>query len=226
MTIRKFLRRWASGGILAEPSTPKQDLGWVDNEQVPFEWANWLQDRLEDKIDRIVQERIDSFFEASTDPHKAISTGLWPDSWGVGNDAANVISGGSSKAYHDLEVYFTEDGSPRLLVYDSAANVIEVWDPRSLLQVGGSADLTLDLPSGGGETWFALRTDRRERMAPRSSRGSPPFDLVEHLRPLVHGKPRSRGDGPRCSPLRRRGRAGVRTLPARSIEGGFQSASV
>jgi len=153
MTIRKILRRWANGGIKTEPGTPKQDQGWVDNEQVPYEFFNWLQDRVEEKLDRIVQERVDSFFEGSADPELAISTGLWPDSWGVGNDVTNFIAGGSAKEYRALDVYFTANKSPRLLVADNAATVIEVWDPRSLLQVGGSADLKLNLPSGGGELW-------------------------------------------------------------------------
>jgi len=156
MTIGKFLKRWANAGTKTAPSDPKQDLGWVDNEQVPFEWINWLFDKIEDKIDRIVQERVDSFFEGSTDPQLAISTGLWPDSWGVGNDVTNFIAGGSGKEYRDLEVYFTAENDPRLLAIDNAATVIEVWDPRSLTQVGTSNDLKLDLPSEGGEVWSVV----------------------------------------------------------------------
>ena len=93
-----------------------------------------------------------------------ISTGLWDEGWGVSNDSANVIEGGSTKAYKDMCVVFNAANQPRLLVLDATNTKIEAWDPRTLTlstDLVTSPDLSANLPSGGTEVWepYAMCTD-------------------------------------------------------------------
>jgi hypothetical protein len=154
MTIDKFTKRWANSGTVLEPSGTKQDTGWVDNTQVPYEWLNWLQDRVEEKIDRLVEERLDSYYHGATDPQKMIETGLWSDSWVLADDTPNVISGGATKGYMDLITYFDADNDPYIIVHDVTNTKVEIWNPRTLALESTSSDLSANLPSGSSEVWF------------------------------------------------------------------------
>jgi hypothetical protein len=154
MTIDKLDTEWAeSGDTGTPPTTAKIQTGWFD-ERPKAERFNWLQARIEDKINRIIRERVDSYYTDATDAQAMITTGLWDDSWGLTDDDANVISGGSSKEYECLNVFFTSDNEPRLIIADMANDKFEVWNPRSFAAVLDTSDAwTDDLPSGGGETW-------------------------------------------------------------------------
>jgi len=155
MTIGKFLKRWANAGTKTAPSSAKQDTGWGDNEQVPYEWFNWLLDRVEAKIDKLIEERLASYYMNATSPIDMLTTGLWDDSWAQGMDTANIISSGSTKEFYDLGVYFDLDYNSYLIAFDNSLLKFEIWDPRTLGLVDTSDALTDDLPSGGGETWEA-----------------------------------------------------------------------
>jgi hypothetical protein len=157
----KITRLWANSGTKTAPTTTKQDAGWVNNEQVPHEWANWLQDKVEAKINEVIEERVNSYYDGASDHHLMLTTGLWDESWGTGADAANVISAGGTKEIVGVSAFFTTDGEPRLLLADNSLMKFEVWDPRSLTLLDTSGAMTDDLPSGGGETWeiYSMATD-------------------------------------------------------------------
>ena len=149
----KITRRWANSGNVTAPSTGKQDLGWVDNEQVPYEWWNWLQDRLEAKCNEIIEERVNSYYDGASDWQTMLQTGLWADSWGNGADSPNAIESGASKELKAMCPYLDSDSKPHVLVFDDVSHKVERWNTRSLALISASSDLTADLPSGGGEVW-------------------------------------------------------------------------
>lgn len=162
MTIDKIDGVWAESGVTTpEPTDEKKAVGWVSGTSAdrPFvEYFNYLQNRVENAIDRIIEERLNTFYDGATDASKMISTGLWDDSWGCTSDAANVIAGGATKAYVDMGVYFDSNKNPHLLILDDTNKKIEVWDPRSLEHETDldSGDLTADLPSDADQEWEAI----------------------------------------------------------------------
>jgi hypothetical protein len=162
MTIDKFDPVWAeSGDTTPDPSDEKIETGWVGGDKPRMERLNNLQKRVEDKINRIQQERADSFFEDATDAQAMLTTGLWDENWGTTGDEPNVIYEAATKAFVDMAVYFTSDKDPRLIVCDNTALKFEIWNPRTLVKLDTSDALTDDLPSGGGQTWvcYSLCTD-------------------------------------------------------------------
>ena len=77
MTIDKFDNIWANSGTTDEPSSAKKDQGFVGNDQPAMERFNWLHNMIQDKVRRLIVERMDSFYEEATDPQAMITTGLW-----------------------------------------------------------------------------------------------------------------------------------------------------
>ena len=161
MAIKNIERVWANSGTKTEPSTAKQDLGWVNNEQVPYEYLNWLQDKIEAKINEVIQERLNSFYDGATDYQSMISTGLWDDSWGNGADTSINRIDPSGGDIRDLAVFFNSDNEARLLVVETSTLTITVWDPRSLSLEDTSGALSDDLPTGSSQTWepYSMCTD-------------------------------------------------------------------
>ncbi len=151
MTITKTDGVWAeSGDVTPAPTDAKKAIGFLGGDQPTIETFNYLVKRLDDKVDEIIEERVNSFYEDAADPQSMISTGLWDESWGIPSDTLNMIdSGVATSEYRDLAVIFNSDNQPRLLVLDNALTKIEVWNPRTLTLVDTSDDLTDDLPASG-----------------------------------------------------------------------------
>jgi hypothetical protein len=162
MPIEKVDGVWAETGT-REPTltAAKKTTGFVGGDQPEIERFNELIGRTDDKLDEIIEERVNTHYDGSADHQLAISTGIWPDAWAMGGEAANIISAGATKEIRDLAVFFTSAGYPRLLLLDNANTKIEVWDPRALSNTDTSDALTDDLPSGGGEVWecVSMATD-------------------------------------------------------------------
>jgi hypothetical protein len=157
MPIEKVDGVWAETGT-REPTLPaaKKTVGFLGGDQPEVERFNELIGRSDDKLDEIIEERLNSYYDGSADHQLALSTGIWPDAWGQVAETANTISSGGTKEIRDLAVFFNALGHPRLLLLDEANTKIEVWDPRTLAAAtdySTSDALTDDLPSGGGETW-------------------------------------------------------------------------
>lgn len=157
MPIKPFAVPWAESGT-REPtlSDAKRAVGHVGGDQPTIERSNQIEGESQDKLNDIIRERVNPFYDGSTDWKLAASTGIWPDAWALGGEAPNIISAGATKEIRDLAVIFTAAGYPRLLLLDNANTKIEVWDPRTLLAAtdySTSGALTDDLPSGGGEVW-------------------------------------------------------------------------
>lgn len=145
MTIDKMTYEWAETGTKTPaPSDEKIQEGFVGGDKAPIEYFNWISNRQDDKINRIIRERIDSFYTDATDPQKMIMTGIWDDDW-TENDY--VYGGDTSKKYVGIAVYFTADNEPRLLVLDQSVHKIDVFDPRAMTLLDTSGDLTDDLKS-------------------------------------------------------------------------------
>lgn len=149
----KITRLWANSGTKTAPTTTKQDAGWVNNEQVPHEWANWLQDKVEAKINEVIEERINSYYDGASDHQLMLTTGLWADPWGNGADDANAISAGATKELKSLAVTFDADGKPYVMAFDDSLSKVEVYDARAMTLSDTSPDLTTNLPSGSSEVW-------------------------------------------------------------------------
>ena len=162
MTIEKIDGVWAETGDKESTLTDeKKAAGFTGGDKPPIERYNYLLNRLDAKADRIIEERINSFYDDATDHKLMMSTGLWSDSWGIGSDTPNTISCGATKEFRDTAVFFDADSNPRLLVIDNANCTIEVWDPRALTKSITTNALSDDLVSGGGETWepYSMCTD-------------------------------------------------------------------
>jgi hypothetical protein len=162
MPIEKVDGVWAETGTREPTLTDaKKTTGFVGGDQPEIERFNELIGRSDDKLDEIIRERVNTHYDGSADHQLAISTGIWPDAWAMGGEAANTISAGGTKEIRDLAVFFTSAGYPRLLLLDNANTKIEVWDPRALSNTDTSDALTDDLPSGGGEVWecVSMATD-------------------------------------------------------------------
>lgn len=146
MTIDKIDGVWAeTGDKEADITAQKKAAGWVGDDQPGIERFNYLENRQDVAINAIIEERVNTYYDGASDPKKMISTGLWDESWGVMNDPANVITGGSTKEYRDMATVFNSAGEPRLLVLDAANTAIEMWDPRSKTLLVTTDDLSLDL---------------------------------------------------------------------------------
>ncbi len=160
MSIFKFDPKWAATGSIESPVPDDNKIteGWVGGEQVEIGRLNWLQDRLEDKINLLIEESVNSFYNDAADPQSMISTGLWDEPWGSGVDSLNVIDAGTtSRGYKSMCVYFTALNEPQLLVLNifGANNItVEVWDPRTMTLTDTSGALADDLPSGSSENWI------------------------------------------------------------------------
>lgn len=161
--IRKILNVWANSGTVETPapSAAKRSVGWVGDERPGIDRFNYLQRTVENKINDLATEGVSSALDTATEAEvqAMISTGLWNNSWGCTDDAANIISGGATKQYCDLATFFNADGEPRILVADSSLMKIEVWDPRSRTLVDTSHDLNGDLPGGVAGGFQSLCTD-------------------------------------------------------------------
>lgn len=155
MTINKIDYEWASTGTKTPaPSDEKIQTGWVKGERVPMEYFNWVLARLDDKVNRLIREKIDSFYTDAANPAKMLTTGIWDEDWGSSIGAQNYFDASdNTKEYIDVKVYFTSDNEPRLLVLDKGADKIDVVDPRTLTLLDTSSDLTDDLQAG--KTYYA-----------------------------------------------------------------------
>ena len=155
MTIDKIDNVWANSGdcedfSTTDPAGTKQDTGYVGGDQPEIERFNELFRRQEQRINDIVQERINTFYDGSTNYRKQITTGIWDDSWAHMKDSANTIT----DICADICVYFpsTTEIETRLLTL-ATDKKIYVYDTRDLSLLDTSHDLTTDLPSGSGQTW-------------------------------------------------------------------------
>jgi hypothetical protein len=151
----------SASAVVQEPTPTEKGLGWREAEQVVAGQHNWLQKGQNDTVNKIIQERINTYYDDATDPEGMITTGLWSEDWGSMASGENYINGGSAKQYTDIKAYFNTDGEARLLALDMAARKIEIWDPRSDLtsNINISQDLATDMI--GGDTYYpvAMCTD-------------------------------------------------------------------
>ena len=158
MTIDRLEYEWAETGTKTPaPSDEKIQEGWVGGDRPTVEYLNFLFNRVEKKINDLIEEGLNSTY-LGTD-HKAMLTkklyGITSESWAFCDDTKNQIDGGDV-AFVDLEVFFDEE-EPRLMALKAAsnANTIEVYDPRTLALVESSGTLT-GLNVAGSQTWFAV----------------------------------------------------------------------
>jgi hypothetical protein len=159
MTIDKIDIEWANSGDKVEPTDEKKEAGWVSGaapDRPTVETFNYLNNRSDVAINRLIEERLNSYCHDATNPQKMMSTGLWDDSWGITSDTMNVIDGGATKEYIDLSIYFSSDNSPRIMALDtSGTQHVDVYDPRTKELLDTSDSLRDDLPSGSSQTWEA-----------------------------------------------------------------------
>lgn len=155
------LTKWANSGTKTAPTGSKINTGWINDEQVPYEWLNWLQDRVEEKVNEVLEERLNSWYDGASDWKHMVASGVWDDSWASANETGNTISAGSTKKIIDVAGYVNSTGESRLLLLDQVNTKIEVWNPRTLTSIRVSDDLSNDLPTGGGQTWevYSFCTD-------------------------------------------------------------------
>jgi hypothetical protein len=164
--LREFDPVWSeSGDTGTPPDDTKIETGWVGGERAKMERLNYLQGRVEDRLNDIVREGVKGYSDhITTDEAKlAIATGLYAgDDWGnIRNTANNMYGGAATKAYTDLCVAFDPQTHDQiLLVLDDTNKTIDVFDPRVGTLTTTSSALTDDLPSPTG-TWhvYSMCTD-------------------------------------------------------------------
>lgn len=168
MTIK---RPSDNGGIWAETGTKaaipgdisptKAAAGWVSGASAdrPYiEFFNFLQNRVDVAVEKILTERVTSPCEDSADIYKGIVSGVWDEPWGMTDDTLNITGTSSAAdAYVDICSYYNSDGDPRILILEAAAPEIQVWNPRTNTVVRTTNALTDDLPSGGSEVWTPVK---------------------------------------------------------------------
>jgi hypothetical protein len=131
-----FSKFWASAGTKKDPDVDFPGVvasGAVNNKQLPMEWYNWALDRIEHKVDSLIQnspgpmppglrrqQLVQRLFSASGDGAR----------WGHMYDADNSISYGSIDIT-DLDFHYPDDDetigtieAPRLLVLNYTNNKI------------------------------------------------------------------------------------------------------
>lgn len=153
--IRRILDIWAETGDKDPKFEPgKHASGWVGGDKPYIEGLNYLQNRVEEKINDLAVEGVSSAYDGATaaQVQSMLMTGQWDESWGVTNDENNTISGGATKEYTDMGLWFDADGGPQLLVMDEGLTKIEVWDARLKTLTDTSHDLSTDIIAG---TWTA-----------------------------------------------------------------------
>ena len=146
-----------AGDVGAGWSAAKKALGWV-REQVEYTDWNFLQNRVETKINSIIEEGHSPAYPRATltQMEDMITSGRWDNSWGNTGETLNVMDGGAAtKEYIDITSYFTSDGEPRVLALDASTNKVDVFNPRTLALLDTSDAFTDDLPTGGSEVWVA-----------------------------------------------------------------------
>jgi hypothetical protein len=164
MTIEKTDGVWAATGEIETDTTlttAKKAAGFVPGDKAARQRFNYLLNRIDEKIDEIIEERVNSYYDDATDHQAMIMTRIWDDPWSVTSETANTISSGATKELRDICVFFSSDNTPRLMLLDNANCKIEVWNPRTLTSVITTNALSDDLPSGGGQTWepYSMCTD-------------------------------------------------------------------
>lgn len=156
MTIEKTDGIWAETGEKTSSYTAeKKSAGYVAGDQPSKQDLNFLFNRIDEKIDTIIKERVNSYYEDAADHQAMIATGLWDESWGNARDSVNIISGGSTKKYKFLKVYFDSNNQAKLLVTDDTNFKFEIWDPRDNTLEDTSDAWTDDLPSPTG-SWLCV----------------------------------------------------------------------
>jgi hypothetical protein len=154
MTIEKVDGVWAETGDRDETITAaKKTAGFVGGDQPEIEIWNQLIGRGDDMRNRIVEERLNSYYDGATDHKNMLTTGLWDDSWGTILGGANYVNAG--KGF--LCVFYNADSNPRLLVTDGGAGneiYLKTIDPRSLSVESTSHDISADLSTPTG-VWTA-----------------------------------------------------------------------
>ena len=153
---------WAETGDKESTLTSaKKAIGWTGADNPTTDRLNYLQNRIEEKIDELIRERVNSFYDDAASHQDMLSTGLWTDGWGCSADTANAIASGGTKEIIGLGVYFTSTGESRLLAADNSLLKFEAWDPRALTLSDTSDAMTDDLPTGGTEDWeiYSMCTD-------------------------------------------------------------------
>lgn len=165
MSVDKIEGIWCETGTKESTLTAAKKLtGWTRHDQPAIERLNYLQYRADFAINKIVDHLSDPGYE-DTDPRKVLSTQLWgvdSTSWYGMKDAANTISGGSAKAYVDLNICFdttVDEGKTPLVMAlhrEENANQIDIYNARTLASFGNSGTLA-GLELGGGELWEAHR---------------------------------------------------------------------
>ena len=146
-----------SGAVVQEPTPTEKGLGWKEGEQVTAGHDNWWNAEITGRINKIIEERINSYYSEAADPNKMITTGIWNENWGntLGLYSQNNIQDSvtTDKEYKDLCVIFNSDSEPRVVVLDRAAAKAEVWDARARTLLDTSDAFTDDLPTGASQDW-------------------------------------------------------------------------
>jgi hypothetical protein len=158
MTIERLEYEWAESGTKTPaPSDEKIQSGWVGGDRPSIEFLNFLANREEEKINDLIDDHEMRNVYSGSDQDGVIATQLWGvtnESWVLTDDSDNVISVGDVSIV-GLQAYHTATG-PRLLVLQRAsnANIIHVYNPRTLAVIETSGIL-LGLDTTG-KTWEAL----------------------------------------------------------------------
>lgn len=135
-------------GCDAVTDTPSSLIAGTQREQT-VELLGHVNDRATlVELAQVVDDRVKAYDLRAADPEKMMSTGLWVEPWALPGDAANVITGGSTKQYVDMATIFSATGEPQLIVADNGALKFEIWDPRTLSLLDTSDAVTDDLPAG------------------------------------------------------------------------------
>ena len=71
-----------SGAVVQEPTPTEKGLGWKEGEQVTAGHDNWWNAEITGRINKIIEERINSYYSEAADPNKMITTGIWNENWG------------------------------------------------------------------------------------------------------------------------------------------------
>jgi hypothetical protein len=168
MTLTKNLHPWANDGTQESDTTltdTKRDTGWVGGDRPSKERFNRIQYDIDNDLNKIKAELpIPYSIDFPGLMEQILATGKWPSiNFGFPHSGLNEFNYNyptSTEALRALCVCFDPDTNyPRILALDETACRIDVHNPRSLNPSlepsSNSGDLSVDLPSGSGQTWMA-----------------------------------------------------------------------
>jgi hypothetical protein len=164
MTINKIDGVWAETGDKESTLTDaKKTVGWVagaDPDRPSAKRLNYLQNRIDAKANEIIDRGPKALAVAATENDYVQN--LFTPANAVDNTACdlNVFDLSSDLTGNIRDFCFAIIGGERkILIVDEdvgSGNHVSVFDIATGAWESGSGDLDANLPSGGGETWYAL----------------------------------------------------------------------